>query len=308
MGAMSPPIVLSIHSYAYMHEPLCQAGGFDRGHVERKIFPDGERYQRIVDDLAGRDVVLLGGTISDSDTLELFDLACAAVKYGARTLTLVIPFFGYSTMERAVKPGEVVTAKTRARLLSAIPNASDGSRALLVDLHAEGVAYYFEGDMSPVHVYAKHLVLNAIRELGGGDFVLGSTDAGRAKWVESLANDLGVSAGFILKRRIDGAHTEVVALSADVKGRAVVIYDDMIRTGSSLIHAAEAYRSAGATRVSVVATHGVFPEGSVERMRSSGLVDQIVCSDSHPRAVEHASDFVHVRSLAPLLAEKIVRR
>ncbi|MFO0660174.1 MAG: ribose-phosphate diphosphokinase [Polyangiaceae bacterium] len=305
---MSPPIVLSIDSYAYMHGPLCEAGGFDRGQVERKIFPDGERYQRIVDDLWNRDVVLLGGTISDADTLELFDLACAAVKYGARTLTLVIPFFGYSTMERAVKPGEVVTAKTRARLLSAIPNAADGSRLLLVDLHAEGVAHYFEGDLTPFHVYAKHLVLNAIREIGGGEFVLGSTDAGRAKWVESLANDLGVPAGFILKRRIDGEHTEVVALSADVKGHAVVIYDDMIRTGSSLLRAAEAYREAGATRVSVVATHGVFPEGAVARMQQSGLVDQIVVSDSHPRALQHQSDFVHVKPLAPLLAEKVVRR
>jgi ribose-phosphate pyrophosphokinase len=91
------------------------------GKVEVKDFPDGERYQRIVSDISDKDVILVAGTISDQDTLELYDLACALVKYGARSLDLVIPYFGYSTMERSVKRGEVVTAKTRARLLSSIP-------------------------------------------------------------------------------------------------------------------------------------------------------------------------------------------
>lgn len=99
-----------------------------------------------------------------------------------------------------------------------------------------------------MHLYAKSIVLDAIRELGGSSYVLGATDAGRAKWVESLANELNVSAGFVFKRRLDGAHTEVVAMNANIRDRGVVIYDDMIRTGSSLIQAAESFRAAGATR------------------------------------------------------------
>lgn len=114
-------LAFSIASYRYLFEQMCQLGGFDRGEVEVRRFPDGERYQRIVTPIRDRDVVLVGGTASDTDTLELYDLACSLSKYGAESLTLVIPYYGYSTMERAIRSGEVVTAKTRARLLSAIP-------------------------------------------------------------------------------------------------------------------------------------------------------------------------------------------
>src|SRR5258706_3173216 len=114
-------LLFSTGSYAYLAAKFLAAGAFDPGTVERKHFPDGERYLRIADDPRGRDVVLLGGTPTDTDTLELYDLGCAISRSGARSLAIVVPYFGYSTMERAVKPGEVVTAKTRARLISAIP-------------------------------------------------------------------------------------------------------------------------------------------------------------------------------------------
>src|SRR5262249_38194283 len=154
---------------------------------------------------------------------------------GARRLTLVVPYFGYSTMERAVTAGEVVTAKTRALLLSSIPPAPSGNSALLLDLHSEGLPFYFEGGLVPIHIYATPVVLDAARRLGGEDFVLACVDAGRAKWVQSLANDLGVPASFVFKRRLDAATTEVTAVSAHVRGKPVVIYDDMIRTGGSLL-------------------------------------------------------------------------
>jgi ribose-phosphate pyrophosphokinase len=303
-------IVFASASYAYLQRDVCEAGGFEMGAVERTVFPDGERYQRIVDDVADEHVAILGGTISDTDTLEIFDLACTAVKEGARTLTLVLPYFGYGTMERAVKRGEVVTAKARAMLFSALPRASDGNRVAMIDLHAEGIPHYFEGSVRPVHLYAKPVILEAIRELAAGSssFVLGSTDAGRAKWVESLANEMGVNAGFVFKRRISGLETEVRALSADVRGRDVILYDDMIRTGSSLLHAAEAYRGAGATRVFVVATHGLFPADALARLRASGAVERVVCTDTHPRAIAQRCDFLDVKSVAPLVAEFLARR
>jgi ribose-phosphate pyrophosphokinase len=302
-------LLFSTSSYEYMKAALHGGGGFEPGTIERRFFPDGERYQRIVTAVADRHVVIIGGTIADSDTLELFDLACAAVREGAKTLTIVIPYFGYATMERAVKAGEVVTAKSRATLLSAIPVAADGNRVVMIDLHADGIPHYFEGSVRPVHLYAKAVILDAVRELtAGAEYVLGSTDAGRAKWVESLANELGVSAGFVFKRRISGAETEVRALSADVRDRDVVIYDDMIRTGSSLVHAAEAYRASGARRIFVVATHGVFPGDALARLRSSNAFERIVVTDSHPRALGHDAAFLGVRSLAPMIGEYLRRR
>ncbi len=293
-------------AYRYLFEELCELGGFDRGEVEVRRFPDGERYQRIVSNVAGRDVLMLGGTISDNDTLELYDLACSISKYGAESLTLCIPYFGYSTMERAVRAGEVVTAKTRARLLSAIPAAYAGNRVVLLDLHVSSIAHYFEGNVAALHVYGKPLIKQAALELADGDdFVLACTDAGRAKWVESLANDLGVPASFVFKRRLDGSRTEVQAVSAQVEDRFVLIYDDMIRTGSSLINAARAYKDAGARRIAALTTHGLFPGDALRRIHDTGLFESIVASNSHPRAQELADDFLHVRSVAPLLHEAI---
>jgi ribose-phosphate pyrophosphokinase len=299
------PLVFTTASYDYLGSSMATLAGWQRGEVERKDFPDGEHYQRIVTDCADRDVVLVGGTIGESDTLELYDLASALVGYGAYRLTLVIPFYGYSTMERAVRGGEVVTAKTRASLLSSIPQASRGNQVFLLDLHVSSIAYYFEGPIRPVHVYGKAMVIDAARRLGGDDFVLACTDAGRAKWVESLANDLDVDAAFVYKRRIDAKRTEVSGVSAQVAGKRVVIYDDMIRTGGSLINAARAYKDAGAASIDAVATHGVFPGDSVERIRATGLFGKIVVSDSHPRAIVLRSDFLEVQSIAGILLEHL---
>jgi ribose-phosphate pyrophosphokinase len=299
MSHADPTLFFCTEPYAYIRDALLLAGeGRIPGTVERVDFPDGERMLRIVDSVDGRDVVLVGGTIDDANTLDLYDLGSALVTYGARRLTLVVPYFGYSTMERAIRSGEVVTAKTRARLLSSIPPASYGNRMLLLDLHSEGIPHYFEGEITAFHLYAKDIVKRAARDFGGHDFVIACTDAGRAKWVESLANGLGVTAAFVFKRRLSGSHTQVLAASAPVEGRAVVVYDDMIRTGGSLIQAGQAYREAGATRMIAIATHGLFPGDALERIRASGLFEYVVVTDSHPRARLLQDDFLRVEPVA----------
>jgi ribose-phosphate pyrophosphokinase len=300
------PLVFSTRKYALLCERVCAAGGFDRGQVETEDFPDGELYQRIASDSAARHCVVIGGTPTDEDTLELYDLSFGVVMQGAESLTIVIPYFGYSTMERAVRRGEVVKAKVRARLFSTLETAAIGNRVILLDLHTDGITHYFEGSIRPVHVYGKSVVTAAARRLAKEDFVLACTDAGRAKWVESLANDLGVGAAFVFKRRVSGEKTEITGISADVRGRDVVIYDDMIRTGGSLISAAAAYRRAGAGRMWAIATHGVFPGGALEKLEKSGLFEGVVTTDSHPRAIELAGGFLHVESIAPVLAAAIV--
>ncbi|MDJ1469774.1 ribose-phosphate diphosphokinase [Cytophagaceae bacterium YF14B1] len=298
-------IIFSTQAYQYLQKELCHTTGFECGEVEVKNFPDGERYQRILTSVDCREVVLIGGTISDADTLELFDLAYSLVSMGAESLLLMIPYFGYATMERSVKKGEVVTAKTRAFLLSKIPASSMGNRVFLLDLHTEGVPYYFEGKTRPVHLYAKPTIMEACREIAGNDFVLASTDAGRAKWVESLANDMNVNGAFVFKRRISGDETQITSISADVRDKYVIIYDDMIRTGGSLINAARAYKEAGATKIAAVTTHGLFSKDGLEKIKASGLFECVVSTDSHPNAVRLQGDFLRVKSIASLFRQEI---
>ena len=306
---MSRPLVFATPEYAYLQAELCRAAAaLEPGAIDTFAFPDGERYLRLVTPVAGRDVVIVGGTIDDPATLTLFDLACGAVHYGARRLTLVVPYYGHATMERATRPGEVVTAKTRAALFSAVPPASYGNRVVLLDLHAEGIPHYFEAGLVATHVYAKPVIRDMILDIAGGrEFVLACTDAGRAKWVESLANDLGVTAAFVFKRRHDGEHTEVTAIDAQVAGKPVILYDDMIRTGGSLVGAARAYQRAGAASLAAVATHGIFPGDALERLHATGLFSAIACTDSHPRAralaraADPAAGGLRLASIAPLI-------
>ena len=303
---MHEPLVFSTSAYDYLADAIARGGNWERGAITRTRFPDGEDYRRIETDPADRDVILVGGTIDDAATLELYDLACGLVMYGAYRMRMVLPFYGYSTMERSARPGEIVTAKTRARLLSSTPTASRGTQVFLLDLHVGAIAYYFEGGIRPIHVYGKTLTTAAAHRLAGDDFVLASTDAGRAKWVESLAKDLQVDAAFVYKRRTSGSETEVTGVSANVADRRVVIYDDMIRTGGSLVAAAQVYKDAGAVSIDAIATHGLFPGDSLERIRRTGLFGHIVTTDSHPRARALAGEFLQVDSTAALLTEHLI--
>jgi ribose-phosphate pyrophosphokinase len=221
-------LLFSTKKYAALTRSIASAKGYDQGELARKDFPDGEHYTRIDTPCKGRDVAIIGGTVTDEDTLDLYDLASGVVEGGCHRLVLIVPFYGYATMERAVKTGEVVKAKTRARLLSSIPLPGSGGSIVLLDLHVESISYYLEGNLRPWHLSGRPLILEAVRGAvsEGEEFVIASTDAGRAKTVESFANDLLVPASFVFKRRLDSGATTVTAVSAQVSGKHVVIYDD----------------------------------------------------------------------------------
>ena len=277
-------LLFTIASYAYLAPRFLAADDFEEGVIERKMFPDGERYLRLATDPWARDVVLLGGTPTDPDWLELYDLGCAISRAGARSLSIVMPYFGYSTMERATRPGEVVTARTRARLISSIPACEAGSRVFLFDLHTDGIEFYFGDGHVTHHLYGAPIITRAIRQImGERPFVLGATDAGRAKWVQSLARDLDVEPAFVYKKRdpVSGS-IALTGINADVRGHEVMIYDDMIRTGSSLLQAGRAYQKAGASKVHAIASHLVLPGESLDKLLSAGVFDTITGTDSHP--------------------------
>ena len=306
---MSRKLLYTISSYAYLEPRFLAAGEFDRGEIVRKTFPDGERYLRVAEDPWGRDVILLGGTPSDLDWLELYDLGCAISRNGARSLSIVMPYFGYATMERAVLPDEVVTTKTHARLVSAIPPCEGGTRVYLFDLHTDGIPYYFGDGHVTHHLYGASIVTDTVRTMmKGRSYLLGATDAGRAKWVQSLARDLNVEPAFVYKSRDpDTGKLAVTGVNADVRGREVVIYDDMIRTGSSLIQAAKAYIAAGATRCHAVASHLVLPPGALDKLRASGHFEHILGTDSHPGSEQLAGTDGAIASVAPLVVSAIER-
>lgn len=296
-------LIFATQKYQYLAQEISQQLNSTMGQLEVKNFPDGERYMKLKEPVINQSVVIVGGTVSDADTLEIYDLACACAKYGAAKLTLIIPYYGYSTMERAVQSGEVVPAKTRARLLSSIPKCPQGNRVLLMDLHSEGIPYYFEGDTQVFHLYAKPVLMKAMTDISS-DFVLAATDAGRAKWVESLAKEMHVDPAFVYKKRISGSQTVVTGVNAQVQDKIVIIYDDMIRTGSSLIGAAEAYLQAGAKEVYAITTHGLFPSGAIDKLKNHGAIKKIIATNTHPNALVLGNE---CKSVASVFVEFLIK-
>ncbi len=301
-------IFFNIEGYELLSQKICQGLKGTSGELEIKTFPNKEKYTRIITPVRNLDVVLVGGTIDDSATLQIFDLASGLVTEGCRSLKILIPFFGYSTMERAVRPGEVVTAKTRARLLSAIPTAPYGTEICLMDLHSEGIPFYFEGLIKTQHLYAKPIIKREALRLGkqnNSSFVLGAVDAGRAKWIESLANDLQVSAGFVYKKRDVNGAVKISGTNTPVQDKDVVIYDDMIRSGNSLLQAAKAYKEAGAKDISVITTHADFTDTVVQNLKSSMLIKELICTDTHPKAFLTPDPFLKVVSVAEIFINSL---
>jgi ribose-phosphate pyrophosphokinase len=300
-------IIFHTQAYKYLAQEISSANpSFIMGDITVKQFSDGEQYHKINTTIEGQKVCIIGGTIDDAHTLEIFDIANGLVMLGAKTINLVIPYFGYSTMERAVLHGEVVKAKTRAMLLSAIPSTQSIIKVYLFDLHSEGIPYYFNSDHTVQHVYCKSLIIAACRQLAGHDFILAATDAGRAKWVESLAHDMQVDAAFVYKNRSQDGALNVVGINANVAGKTVVIYDDMIRTGGSLMQAAEQYKAKGAIAIFVITTHGLFNNNALDKIQQQGIIKKVICTNSHANAQNISHPILECISIANLVMECLI--
>ena len=128
---------------------------------------------------------------------------------------------------------------------------------------------------------------------------------GRAKWVESLANDLDVAAAFVFKKRLSGEDTAITGINADVLNKTVVIYDDMIRTGGSLIQAAKSYQLAGAKEVYAITTHGLFNNNAITRIKDSQTIQKVVSTDTHLNAIQITDAFLEIKSIDKLIVQNL---
>lgn len=298
--------ILSSKNYEQIKQNIIRSNPmFKNIAINHETFPDGEHYYRILssEQIAGRPAVFICGTTSDQAILEAYNIGCTLVREGCSSLHLVIPYFGYSTMERAIKSGEAVTAKNIARLFSSLPLSATGNYIYMIDLHSLGTQYYFEQNIHPVHLTSEPVIDQMIADIRQEtpNVVLASADMGRAKWIEKMSNRLGLEGAYIMKKRINGEKTIVEALNADVKNKNIIIFDDMIRSGSSIINAAKAYKSIGAEKIYVACVHGVFVNDAIEKMYQSNVITNIYTTNTHPSALT-AQQHSHTRPIA--LSEK----
>ena len=306
-------IIYSTEESAYFAELIGKELGVKPSKIEREEFPDGELYHRLEiadkSELFGQTVIFVSSTQSDKTFDELEKIGHGLAEMGVKRRIFVIPFFGYSTMERAVLPGEMVSAKINARRLSNIPNSDQGNVFLLLDLHVSGILHYFEGDCLRYELSAAELLRQAISDLKLKDFVFGTADLGRVKLTEKLATHFKTSIVFIRKSR-DFMEVKAEEVIGDVKGKNVIIYDDMIRSGGTLLKAAAAYKKQGAAKVYAVLSHLALTDEKAAAKLEKSVLEKVITTNSHPRSQNKLikrSKKIIVKDVAPEFV-KIIKK
>jgi ribose-phosphate pyrophosphokinase len=265
-------------------------------------FPDGEINVKIEDSMRGHDVFVIQPTSPpvNEHLMELFIILDALRRASAGRVTAVIPYYGYARKERKTQPREPISAKLVANFIT----LAGADRLLLLDLHAEAIEGFF--DVPTDHLSPHHIIADHLKTLNLHHITIVAPDAGGGRRAEAVANNLAAPIAFGYKRRSSDDEVEVIAVSGDVKGRDCVVVEDIITTGGTIAKLAIALRSQGANKVLVAATHAVLTGNAVERLRSADI-DQVIVTDSIPIPPEKLGPPLTVLSVAPLLAEAIIR-
>ena len=265
-------------------------------------YSDGEIDVKIEGSMRGHDVFVIQPTCHpvNENLMELFIILDALRRASAGRVTAVIPYYGYARKERKSQPREPITAKLIANVIT----LAGADRLLLLDLHAAAIEGFF--DVPTDHLTAQQILADHIRSRGLQQLTVVAPDAGGAKRAEAVANLLEAPIVFGYKRRESADQSEALAVAGDVEGRDCVVVEDMITTGGTAAAIANMLRAHGARRVLFAATHGVLTAGAPERLRSAPI-DEVIVTDSIPIAPEKQGAPITVLSVAPLLAEAIIR-
>jgi ribose-phosphate pyrophosphokinase len=263
-------------------------------------FRDGEIRVSISENVRGMDAFVIQPTAPPAENLlELLIMIDALRRASARRITAVIPYFGYARQDRKDRPRVAITAKLVANLLT----VAGADRVLTMDLHAPQIQGFF--DIPLDHIYSAPVLLRYFDEHAGSDLVVMAPDIGSIKMGRAFAKRLGASLGFVDKRRPTPDAIEVMNVVGEVEGKHVVMIDDIISTGSSMIEAAAAVKKMGASKITAGATHALFAEGAVESLDASAI-EEIVITNTLMNA-DLASSKIKTLSVAELLGEAIDR-
>lgn len=277
--------------------------GRDLGRVQLTTFSDGEIRVRFDETVRGKDIFLIQSTSNPADRnlMELMIMTDALRRASSKSVTAIIPYFGYSRQDRKAEPRVAITAKLVANLLT----TAGIDRVVTMNLHAGQIQGFF--DIPVDNLYSSSILIPHLRNGGysGEDCVVVSPDAGGTIVARAYAKLLKSSLAMIDKRRSAPGVIESMRVVGDVKGKVAILIDDMIDTAGTLVSAADALVDNGAREVIAVATHGVFSGPAMDRLNNSSI-SKIYVTDT----IDHSTnteimDRIEVCSVAEIIAVAI---
>ncbi|MGL4307643.1 ribose-phosphate diphosphokinase [Cetobacterium sp. SF1] len=278
--------------------------GLPLGEVEIVRFKDGEVYVRIDETVRGRDVFVVQptGEPVNENLMELLIFIDALKRASARTINVMIPYYGYARQDRKSSPREPITSKLVANLLT----TAGANRIVTMDLHADQIQGFF--DIPVDHMQALPLLAKYFIQKGfhGDDVVVVSPDIGGVKRARKLAEWLDCKIAIIDKRRPKPNMSEVMNLIGEVEGKIAIFIDDMIDTAGTITNGADAIMARGAKEAYACCTHGVFSDPAIERLEKSCL-KEIVVTDSLRQPERKKLDKITILSVDEIFAEAMRR-
>ena len=276
-------------------EKIAKAFGTELGKSKKNIFSDGEFQVSFEESIRGRRIFIIGSTFPSSDNLmEMLLMIDAAKRASARHITAVIPYFGWARQDRKDKPRVPIAAKMVANLLQ----AAGATRIVTMDLHADQIQGFFEKPVD--HLYASTIFLPYIQELNLNNITIASPDMGGSKRAYAYSKFLESEVVICYKQRKKANVISHMELIGDVKGRNVIIVDDMVDTAGTLTKAADLMMEKGALSVRAICTHAVLSGEAYNRIENSKL-EELIITDTIPLKKQISK--IKVISCAPLFAD-----
>lgn len=277
--------------------------GVKVGDIAIKRFSDGEIHVQVNQSVRGDDVFIVQSCPApvNENLMELLIIIDAFRRASARRITVAIPYFCYARQDKKVKPREPITAKLVANMLT----TAGADRVLSIDLHAGQIVGFF--DIPVDHLFAGPIIAEYVKEnVRLDNAVVVSPDVGGVTRARALAEVLGRPIAIIVKRRPEPNKAVVTEIIGDVTGKTAILFDDMIDTGGSVIHGAEALLERGAMDVYAACTHGVLSGDALDRLIASPI-KQIIVTDTIPLPHETPDERIVSVSVGGLLADAIQR-
>ena len=287
----------------YLAEKIAAYSGERLGEVYVSRFSDGEFQPSFEETVRGELVFIVQSTFPPTDNLfELLLMVDAARRASAKRIVAVIPYFGFARQDRKDKPRVSIGAKLVANMLT----AAGVDRIMTMDLHADQIQGFFEVPVD--HLFASSIFLPHIKDLHLEDLVIAAPDTGGTKRANAYAKHLGVDMAICYKQRKVANQVESMTVIGDVKGKNVVLVDDMIDTAGTLTKAADMMADLGATSVRAMCTHAVLSGEACQRIEASALTELIV-TDTIPMSDEKKAltSKIQQLSVAQLFADVIKR-